>query len=128
MPQKRSHELSAMIDASRFRICTEKPRVFILSDISNELDDAESLCRYILYSNEFDTRGLVACTSTWMRDAVHLEDVETIVNAYAEVVNNLNAHVHPSNQYASGDYFLSLIKTGPVLYSKEALRQGVRSP
>ncbi|KAL6884702.1 DUF1593 domain-containing protein [Trichoderma evansii] len=114
-----------MIDASRFRICTEKPRVFILSDISNEPDDAESLCRYLLYSNEFDTRGLVACTSTWMRDAVHPEDMETIVNAYAEVVDNLNVHVHPSNQYASGDSFRSLIKTGPVLYGKEALREGV---
>ncbi|KAE8391441.1 hypothetical protein BDV23DRAFT_171623 [Aspergillus alliaceus] len=41
-----------------------KPRVFILSDISNETDDQESLTRYFLYSNQFQTEGLVASTSS----------------------------------------------------------------
>lgn len=53
----------------------QKPRVFILSDISNEPDDAESLCRYLLYANQFQTEGLVACTSTWMRDKVCPQDM-----------------------------------------------------
>ncbi|EXJ75326.1 uncharacterized protein A1O5_02022 [Cladophialophora psammophila CBS 110553] len=107
------------------RVCKTKPRVFIVSDISNEPDDAESLVRYLLYSNEFDTRGLVACTSTWMRTNVHPEDMQTIVKAYGQVVHNLNAHVHPENQYAAADYFLSIIKTGPSLYGKEALKDDV---
>ncbi|KIW77105.1 hypothetical protein Z517_09551 [Fonsecaea pedrosoi CBS 271.37] len=114
-----------MAEQQRLRVCKTKPRVFVISDISNEPDDAESLVRYLLYSNEFDTRGLVACTSTWMRSKVHPEDMETIVKAYGQVVNNLNAHVHPENQYTDAAYFLSIIKTGPSLYGKEALKDGV---
>lgn len=90
-----------------------KTRVFIVSDISNEPDDAESLVRYLLYANEFDTRGLVACTSTWMKHVVHPEDMEKIVRAYAKVVENLNSHVSPKNPYPSAEEILQLIKTGP---------------
>lgn len=110
---------------SRLRRCLTKPRVFIISDISNEPDDAESLVRYLLYSNELDTRGLVACTSTWMKRTVHPEDMEKIVKAYAEVVDNLNRHAHPNNQYPPAQYFLDMIKTGPPLYGLEALRPDV---
>lgn len=114
-----------MVDQRSLRVCKTRPRVFIVTDISNEPDDAESLVRYMLYSNEFDTRGLVACTSTWMRNNVHPEDIRTIVKAYEQVVGNLNAHVHPDNRYTDADYFLSIIKTGPSLYGKEALKDDV---
>ncbi|OQU97499.1 hypothetical protein CLAIMM_03424 [Cladophialophora immunda] len=114
-----------MAARQNFRVCKTKPRVFIVSDISNEPDDAESLVRYLLYSNEFDTRGLVACTSTWLRKNVHPEDMRTIVKAYGQVVHNLNAHVPPENQFEPADYFLSIIKTGPSLYGKEALKDDV---
>lgn len=102
-----------------------KPRVFIVSDISNEPDDAESLVRYLLYSNEFETRGLVACTSNWMKRVVHPEDMEKIVRAYSQVVDNLNRHVHPDNQYSPGSHFLDLIKSGPPVFGKEALEPDV---
>jgi len=46
----------------------EKPRIFILTDILNEPDDSQSLVRYLLYSNEFQTEGIVATTSTWPRN------------------------------------------------------------
>ncbi|OQV06971.1 hypothetical protein CLAIMM_11467 [Cladophialophora immunda] len=117
--------IKRMAMAQRLRVLRKKPRVFIVSDISNEPDDAESLVRYLLYSNEFDTRGLVACTSTWMKRVVHPEDMEKIVNAYAQVVDNLNQHTHPDNPYPSAEYLLSLIKTGPSLYGKEALQPDV---
>ncbi|KAJ3454857.1 hypothetical protein MRS44_013457 [Fusarium solani] len=55
-----------MAAQERLRLYSSKPRVFILTDIDNEPDDAESLVRYRLYANEFDTRELVACTSTHM--------------------------------------------------------------
>ena len=90
----------------------QKPRVFILSDISNEPDDAESLCRYLLYANQFQTEGLVACTSTWMKDKVCPQDMHKIVDAYERVVDNLNNHVHPDAQYPSADSLRKLIKKG----------------
>lgn len=89
-----------------------KPRVFILSDISNEPDDAESLVRYLLYSNQFQTEGLVACTSTWMKNKVCPQDMREIVDGYEKVVENLNAHAHPNDPYPSADYLRSVIKKG----------------
>ncbi|RDW87849.1 hypothetical protein BP5796_03543 [Coleophoma crateriformis] len=114
-----------MAEQHRLRSCKDRPRVFVVSDISNEPDDAESLVRFLLYGNEFDIQGLVACTSTWMRKHVHPEDMEHIVEAYAKVVGNLNAHVHPENQYPSASYLQSCIKSGPACYGKEALEPDV---
>lgn len=100
------------MSTERLQTFTQKPRVFILSDISNEPDDAESLCRYLLYSNQFETEGLVACTSTWMKNKVCPEDMEKIVDAYAGAVDNLNKHAHPDWQYPSANHMRSLIKKG----------------
>lgn len=115
---------STMPDPHTFRKVTNKPRVFILSDISNEPDDAESLVRYLLYSNEFDTRGLVACTSTWMKRRLHPEDMLKIIDAYALVIENLNCNVHPENKFPEADELRGLVATGPAVYGKEALDLG----
>ncbi|HSM46379.1 MAG TPA: nucleoside hydrolase-like domain-containing protein, partial [Draconibacterium sp.] len=37
----------------------EKTRILILTDIENEPDDAMSLVRFLLYSNQFDVEGIV---------------------------------------------------------------------
>lgn len=37
-----------------------KPRVFVLTDISNEPDDEKSLVRFLVYTNEFDLERIVA--------------------------------------------------------------------
>lgn len=34
-----------------------KERVFVLTDISNEPDDEESLVRFLVYANEYDVEG-----------------------------------------------------------------------
>ncbi|CAA9961070.1 DUF1593 domain containing protein [Pyrenophora teres f. maculata] len=99
----------------------QKPRVFILSDISNEPDDAESLCRYLLYANEFETEGLVACTSTWMRNKVYPQDMEKIIDAYAGAVDNLNKHAHPEWQYPTAEYLRGLIRKGAETYGMSAV-------
>ncbi|KAI8713670.1 hypothetical protein NCS52_01311900 [Fusarium sp. LHS14.1] len=98
-----------------------KPRVFILSDISNEPDDAESLVRYLLYSNQFETEGLVATTSTWMKEKVHPEDMHAIIDAYSAVVDNLNNHTHPGFLYPSTKHWRSIIKAGTPAYGLEGV-------
>ncbi|KXJ90131.1 hypothetical protein Micbo1qcDRAFT_227242 [Microdochium bolleyi] len=113
-----------MVDPARLRRVASRPRVFIVSDISNEPDDAQSLVRLLLYANELDIVGLVACTSCWMRRKVRPEDMHAIVRAYGRVVGNLNAHVHPDNQYPSEAYLQSIIKPGPPVYGREALAEG----
>lgn len=94
---------------------SHKPRVFVLTDILNEPDDQQSVVRYLLYSNEFDTRAICATTSTWLRDKPRPEAIQKIVQAYGEVVDNLNKHVHPQNQYPSVEKVLSLITSGPAV-------------
>lgn len=114
-----------MFDPARLRRYRNKPRVLVLSDISNEPDDAESLVRFLTYGNEFEIQGLVACTSCWMKSRVCPEDMETIVTAYGKVVANLNAHAHPENQYPTMEHLRSLIRSGPPVYGKKALEPNV---
>ncbi|KAK2056393.1 DUF1593-domain-containing protein [Colletotrichum caudatum] len=79
-----------------------KPRVLILTDITNEPDDAESFCRYLTYANQFRTEGIVAVTPTWLRNKVAPQNLHEIVDAHEKVVDNLKAHTHPSSPYPLG--------------------------
>lgn len=69
-----------------------KQRVIVLTDIMNEPDDQQSLVRYLVYANEFDTEGLVATTSTHLRDKVRQDKIEELLTAYGKVRNNLEKH------------------------------------
>ncbi|KAJ5267062.1 hypothetical protein N7478_009870 [Penicillium angulare] len=110
-----------MASPDQFQTFASKPRVFILSDISNEPDDAESLVRYLLYSNQFQTEGLVACTSTWMKNKVCPQDMHKIVDGYEKVVDKLNAHSNPKDPYPSAQSLKSLIKKGAESYGMTAV-------
>jgi hypothetical protein len=102
-----------------------KTRVFILTDITNEPDDAESFCRYLTYSNQFETEGVVATTSIWLKDKVAPEKLHQIVNGYEAVVDKLNAHVHLEFPYPSADYFRAIIKAGaPVSQTRPLTKSG----
>ncbi|KAK3938178.1 hypothetical protein QBC46DRAFT_318213 [Diplogelasinospora grovesii] len=106
---------------SRLQHFPSKPRVFIISDISNEPDDAESLCRYLLYSNQFETEGLVACTSTWMKTRVCPQDMIKIVDAYSGAIDNLNKHAHPDFQYPTAEHLKGLVRSGPPVFGMAAV-------
>ncbi|TLS27377.1 hypothetical protein PpBr36_04040 [Pyricularia pennisetigena] len=107
--------------SSNLQTFPSKPRVYIVSDISNEPDDAESLCRYLLYSNQFDTQGLVACTSNWMKNRTCPQDMLKIIDAYAGAVDNLNKHVHIDHPYPPADYLRELVRSGPTVYGMAAI-------
>lgn len=104
--------LAKSFDQSSLLSYPDKPRVFILSDVSNEPDDQESLTRYLLYANQFQTEGIVAVTSVWLPDEVHPEDVLTVINAYGNVTDDLNQHAPPGSPYPSGDHIRSLLRKG----------------
>ncbi|CAG8961192.1 hypothetical protein HYFRA_00013247 [Hymenoscyphus fraxineus] len=107
-------------DLTKLQTFSSKPRIVILTDLLNEPDDSMSLVRYLLYSNEFDTCGIVATTSRHLPNITHPEEATKIINAYGSVVDNLNSHVHPSIKYQSADELLSLIHTGPPVYGRQA--------
>ena len=69
-----------------------KPRVFVLTDISNEPDDEESMVRFLVYANEYDIEGLVATTSTWLRNTTRGDLIHRQLDAYGQVRANLLKH------------------------------------
>jgi hypothetical protein len=71
---------------------TPKPRVIVLTDIENEPDDAMSLVRFLVYSNQWDTEGLVATTSVHQPDRTAAWRIREIVAAYGQVRDNLELH------------------------------------
>nr|CEG05478.1 unnamed protein product [Fusarium clavum] len=101
----------------------QRVRTFILTDILNEPDDSMSLVRYLLYSNEFDTRGIVAVTSWSLRNETRPEEVKRIINAYGKVFDKLNQHVHPDNSYPDPQDLIDKVSSGPISYGKAALKQ-----
>ncbi|CDK26055.1 unnamed protein product [Kuraishia capsulata CBS 1993] len=94
------------------------PHAFILTDISNEPDDAESLVRALLYSNEIDIRGIVATTSYWLNSTIHDEDIYPILDAYEKVHPKLLLH---SPNFPSAEYFRSIVSTGYPVYGLASL-------
>ncbi|QDV35518.1 hypothetical protein ElP_34210 [Tautonia plasticadhaerens] len=70
----------------------EQRRVLVLTDIGNEPDDSQSMVRFLLYTNEFDVEGLVATTSTWLKDRINPEMIIERVAAYGQVRENLIKH------------------------------------
>lgn len=97
-----------------------KNRVVILTDVENEPDDAESLVRLMLYTNEIDVKGIIATTSTHMRNRVAPETIHKTVDAYGKVRDNLLLH---QAGYPTEAYLHSIIKTGPKVYGLLALKE-----
>ena len=73
-------------------LTSTKPRIIVLTDIANEPDDQMSMVRFLVYSNQFDVEGLVATTSTWMRNRVRPDVIHSVIDAYAQVRPNLLKH------------------------------------
>ncbi|RAK97318.1 DUF1593-domain-containing protein [Aspergillus ibericus CBS 121593] len=115
---------SAAVNRSSLLTYDSKPRVFVLSDISNEPDDTESFVRFLLYSNQFQIEGMTAVTSVWLKDQVYPEQISAVVDAYAKVVDNLNQHTSPSSPYPSAEYLHSIVRSGPAIYGMEGVGPG----
>ena len=104
---------------------SSKPRVFVLTDIENEPDDAMSLVRYLVYANHFDTEGLVATTSIHQQGRVAPQRIRQIVGAYGRVRDNLEKH-EPG--FPPADQLLPLVSEGPPVYGLRGVGEGKDSP
>ncbi|RDW82948.1 hypothetical protein BP5796_04439 [Coleophoma crateriformis] len=101
---------------------SSKPHIAVLTDICNEPDDAESMTRFLLYTNEFSIDALVATTSTWQRTSTHKDEILGIIDAYAAVEATLNHHVPSSRQYPTADSLRAVVRSGLDAYGMEAAR------
>lgn len=103
----------------------EKSRIFVLTDIENEPDDAMSMVRFLVYANQFDIEGLAATTSIHQQNEVATYRIKEIVEAYGKVRDNLEKH---ETGYPTGDYVSSLITEGLPTYGMKAVGEGKDSP
>lgn len=99
----------------------EKKRILILTDIENEPDDAQSLVRFLLYSNQFDVEGIVATTSCWQQDKTAEWRIHEIVDAYGKVRENLETH---EKGYPAHSFLKERIKKGYPGFGMDAVGEG----
>ena len=96
----------------------QKQRVLVISDIENEPDDAESLVRFLTYSNMWDIEGIIASTSAHMKNKIADWRMHEIVTAYGKVRNNLILH---EEGFPKEDYLHGIIKKGIPVFGMEGV-------
>ena len=101
-----------------------KPRIFVLTDIENEPDDAQSLVRFLTYSNQWDVEGLVATTSVHQPNRTAAARIRRIVKAYGKVRDNLLQH---EGGYPTEKYLRSIIREGRSDFGMYAVGKGMDS-
>ncbi len=100
---------------------SNKLRVLVLTDIENEPDDAQSMVRFLTYSNNWDVEGLVATTSVHQKKKIASWKIKEIVSAYGMVRKNLLLH---EKGYPDTSYLKSIIKEGYPDFGMEAIGTG----
>ena len=97
------------------------PRIIVLTDIENEPDDAQSLVRYLLYSNELNTEGLLATTSVWMQDTTREDKILEHLDAYEKVRGNLLVH---AEGYPEADELRNEVRACSPKFGMNAVGEG----
>jgi hypothetical protein len=102
----------------------QKQRVLVLTDISNEPDDEESMVRFLVYANAYDIEGLVATTSTWLRHTTRVDLIRRQLDAYAQVQPNLLKH---APGFPTAESLRAVTATGQPAYGMAAVGEGKTS-
>ena len=102
-----------------------KERVFVLTDISNEPDDEQSMVRFLVYANEYDIEGLVATTSTWLRNKTREDLIRRQIDVYGQVRDNLLRH---APGFPTPEHLRSVTRTGQPGYGMAHVGQGRSTP
>jgi hypothetical protein len=109
------------LSLNSFAGAAERPRVFVLTDIENEPDDAMSMVRFLVYSNQWDVEGLAATTSVHQKNKIAAWRIREIVDAYAKVRDNLELH-EPG--FPSADALRAVIVEGIPDFGMSAVGKG----
>ncbi len=117
--------LALLVSATLGFSAAEKPRVFVLTDIENEPDDAMSLVRFLTYANQFEIEGLIATTSIHQRTKVAPQTIRKIVEVYGKVRDNLEKH-EPG--FPTGAHLLARVSEGLPVYGMTGVGEGKDSP
>jgi hypothetical protein len=97
---------------------TERARVVVMTDIANEPDDQMSMVRLLAYSNHFDVEGVIATTSTWMKNKVRPDVIRSLLDAYERVQPNLLKH-QPG--FPAAQALRNVVAAGQPAYGMDAV-------
>ena len=98
-----------------------RQRIVVLTDLSNEPDDEESLVRFLVYASEFEIEGLIATTSTHLKKGPREDLLRRDIEAYEKVLPNLSRH---APGYPTADHLRAVTKTGQSEYGMGAVGDG----
>jgi hypothetical protein len=108
---------------------TEKPALIVLTDIGGDPDDTQSLRRLLVYSNEFQIKGLIATADNIPRPGYnHQIRTDLILDAiddYSKVRNNLLLH---ASGYPEPESLRAVVRGGEANRGAENLAPGKGTP
>jgi hypothetical protein len=112
---------AVVVCASQACALNARPRVIVLTDITNEPDDEESLVRFLVSSSDYDVEAMIATTSTWIRDSVRPDKIQAQVRAYQQVYPNLIKH---DPRYPTPAHLLSVTSSHLPVYGMSGVGEG----
>lgn len=107
------------------RLKTYKPRVINTTDLGADPDDRQSMVRQLVSANEFDIEGLIVSTGCWRKTQSNTDMLDELVNAYAEVYENLSVH---AAGFPTPEYLKSISIMGQTGYGMSDVGNGKDSP
>jgi hypothetical protein len=78
--------------------------------------------RFLVYANEYDVEGLVATTSTWLRNQTREDLIRRQIGAYGQVRTNLIRH---APGFPEREQLLAVTSTGQPRYGMAAVGDGL---
>ena len=110
-----------------------RARLIIMADMGNEPDEEQQMAHMLVCSNMFDVEGLVAVTGKYLRPeganpyrrAPHPELFIKLIDAYAQVVDNLRKH---ASGWPDPDHLRSIVTVGQRGYGIADVSVGNSSP
>jgi hypothetical protein len=98
-----------------------KPRLINATDLGADPDDQQSLVHQLVTANEFELEGLIVATSCWKKSQSSTRMLDTIIDAYGEVLANLEVH---ADGYPSLEYLRSISVMGQTGYGMDDVGEG----
>ncbi|EMB18025.1 protein containing DUF1593 [Rhodopirellula europaea 6C] len=105
-----------------------KSRLIVMADMGNEPDEVQQMAHLLMYANRIDLEGLIACSGKYLhadrtdgRTETRPELFHNLVDAYAEVVENLKRH---EDGWPEATYLRSIIRSGSAGYGIDDVEAG----
>ncbi len=121
--------ISLLCIVSYLMHANEKPVIIILTDIGGDPDDTQSLRRLLVYSNEFQIKGIIATADNIPRPGynhqIRTDLIMDAINDYSKVRENLLLH---ASGYPTPESLRAVVRGGEVNRGAENLAPGKGTP